>query len=149
LDTLPGVRGRLWSVKIGYGLILTLALMLLLFVLTVMLLLPPDSAGDLTTLSWLLLLLIVAIEAYSWGLYASTVCGSVLVSAGLAAVLVFGGWSVALVTAFINRELLTVARLLLAGMAVAGSYQNYCRPDWLHTDRALARFQGLLRPVGS
>jgi ABC-type transport system involved in multi-copper enzyme maturation permease subunit len=129
LDTLPGGRSGHWWTKVLTGAALCTAQALF----AAGLLLGVGSLAPRSVdycLSVPLVLVPLTLEAFAWGMLLSAYCRSALAAAGAAAVLVTGLWLLTFaVVESVGLFVVVVGRVLLVPVALAGSYETFCRDE--------------------
>jgi hypothetical protein len=124
LDALTARRRSLWRGKLlmGVGLALTQGMALALpYVLTHQ---PSPEAMGLP-----LFLFLLPLEAFLWGLFSSSLSGSVLGGAGMGGFLYVLSWVLTLAVIGQQPAPVAVTRLLIDALALSGSYLVFCAPD--------------------
>src|SRR5262245_40900439 len=131
LDGLPSLRFEVWATKVVAGLTLTLAQSGVLSGIVTYLDLPPG--GNQAPGFWLIVLPVVGCLAYSWGLFGSSISGSVLGAIGIGTIPVLlccvVGAMIASADSRFGPVVLTIPFLLgVAGILLSGLF--YTSPDW-------------------
>lgn len=131
LDALTGRRFPVWAAKLLPG--AAFCLLQALFVAGLTLLVAPAvTHNDWFIRPWhgLILLPIIALDAFVWGLLASALCRSVLTAAGVAALLWLLGWLfVVPCGAFNFPPLPFIGRIMLDGVALMISALLFCQTE--------------------